>query len=480
MSPLYLLPAFVVIWALIHFWLLRTVAKTWRSGGLSKRIGYTSILTILHKLRDLCAVGAVTVIFLLTTIGLLSFLGDNTLGLAGSFFATLSLLTSPIEIATQSYDTFLFWTGIVGSVVALYLMARTARKTLVAHVTKTAKEVATRLEENPGDFNVLKDDPLLHDQFSRYLELRSTLFQRNTRQLSSDQVTQIFEEMRVLFARIVSELSVRELNVEKVVAVSAPSASDRQKLRNRIVRMLASETLAKDLGLISRSLSYLATSLLLISLTAWVATPLANSFRIAMNNLAMQASHAHVDRDLDNEISAIEDVEERDPKVNPAAVAHASRLLAKEAVRILYDTAILERSVRDDSPHFVRSAILAQSPEGNRKATGRPVNLNSRNEILTSAKVIDKIEGHIEPKVAKAYQRNSQSVNALINWLETRYGRAGNPIDAQAHIISSMFAQSFGNANTVTNDPLIRQGIDITVDIGTSAVRTWAIAQAKA
>ena len=308
--------------------------------------------------------------------------------------------------------------------------------------------------------------------------------------------------MQFLFSAIVLEKSKRELNVEQALRISSQPKSDEIGASKGIVfRILASDRLAKDLGFISRPLSFLIISLLIISLTGWAATPLANSLRVTVNNLRIQLEHSAVDRDLDEEIARVpvsepnEDPHDDDDRItnDPTTIDRASRLLVQATIRELTQSALLERSVgiqpfKQDRSEVVRALILGRSREGQKPyaASGRILSqvdaalAEGRVSTESIRQVQEKIERSIHPKVEALQRRNPQAIDSLVQWLEARYGRTKNPLDAQSSLISNMLSHSFEAIDLKANGELLKQGKNIADDVGKSAVQAWASANAKA
>ena len=502
MKPLYLLGIFVLFWALIHFWLLRFVEKLWSAGDLRKKILHASTLTLLHRVRDLCGVGAVTVMLLMIVIWVLSFFSESTAVLPKLMLDSLSSLYSITKNVAVHYNTFLIWFGVLGAAAALYLTARTAKKRVTAAWMAKAQEVQTRLQENREELHALRDDAQLHEIVERLVALLEIRENIDEEELDADQSDNLQTEIQLLFNAIVVEKSKRELNVEKALRTSSQPKSDELDASKSIVlRIFASDRLAKDLGFINRPLSFLITSLLIISLTGWVATPLANSLRVTVNNLRIQLEHSVVDRDLDEEITRVpvpepnEDSNDDDDRITNETtnIVRASSLLVQATIQELNRSALLERSVgikpfRQNRSEFVRAAILEQprkwnNPNSPSSKIVRQVDEAIANDSTSTGPnkhLQEKIESLTKPKVEALQKRNPQAVNSLFHWLDARYGRAKNPLNAQSSLISSMLSHSFEAIDLKMNGELFKQGRNIADDVGKSAVQTWTIARAKA
>ena len=499
MKSLHLLLFFITLWLFTHFWLVPLVRRSWQAGELNKKIVRAGALALLEKVRDLCGVGTITLALLIALVWSLSLFAQGTAVLPEQIINSLTLFYNAIK----NYGKFLLWFGILGSGAALFLVGPIARRKVTTAWRTKAQEVHEKLRENPEILNDLRGDPALRGMVERLL--RNIELLNNTDSLTAIQIEEAKESIQKLLTSISLEQSKRDIDVEEILRTSAQSGSrERRKFNNPILRILSSERFSKDLGLVHRTLSLILASLLILSLTGWMASPIASSLQLVVNNLTIHSIQDHVDRTLNEAISTaqtdpLEEREEEDdnPDENhldeARNVARTSRLLARLTINHLYNSVVLERSAglapsRQGRSEFVRAAILNQSRQTDGKSS--PSN-RIREEVAKdvskgnivngpNAELLGHIEEKIKPEVEKLKQRSPRLFVKLLNRLEARYVTILSPVDAQSGLISKMVSQSFDLLDVELNSELAKQGKNITADIGKNAVSTWAESHAKA
>ena len=128
MQPIALLIPSICIWVLIHLWLLPLSKDRWQASDIRQKIARSGSLVVLEKIRDLSAIGAITISAGLLLVWLLGILS------VGSFAAPKAL----IEFTASSYAQVKAWSegyagtigiiGLIGAAISLYFSARYARK----------------------------------------------------------------------------------------------------------------------------------------------------------------------------------------------------------------------------------------------------------------------------------------------------------------------------------------------------------------
>lgn len=496
MNVLHLLLVFFIVWAIIHFWLAPLAQRSWRKASLDKKIIRTSVLALLEKLANVCAIGTIALLCLAIVLWSLSFASKGTVILAQDILEPLSSLYPVVDSFASEFGQFLIWFGALGLVVALFLVGRRARDKVVAAWNAKAGEIYERLSTNPEEeLKVLRNDPAFQDKVEHLDKLLETLNQEDIRAATTKQKDQIIQEIQSLLVILALEKSKNEVDIEEVLRTSTRSENVATGgMHRRILRIFASEQLTKDLGLVSRALSTALIVLLLVSLTGWAASPLANSLRITVNNVQIHAIQEEVNRNLDNAISNLdpEDSTGDTTVYNPTNIALVSRIIARAATNQVYNSGVLEKSAgmepsKVNRSEFVRGAILKRSIEIDK---GAPPSQRIRGEVAkivsdsigdtgTSNEVIEQIERKIRPQIENLHERNPRLLETLLGRLEARYARTINLLDAQSNLLSHIVSQSFGVTDTKISSELGRQAKNIVDDVGRSAVVSWVNVHAK-
>ena len=487
MSALSLLAISASLWALTHFWFVPLIQKGWEGTDLRKKMAKAGLLAATEKFRDLAAVASITLIAVLLLVFVAGLFAESDKPLAQNMIAAISQLGTSMAFVAKTYAALMIWIGIAGAALALFLVARSARSKVVAAWTDRVGAVQERLSSNPNEIFKYSDDPELGEVVGRTAMLLQSLEEAPADSAEEQQLVLEVQQIMVLLA---VEIARKELDVEEVLAAPAnPESDDKAPL---LIRAFASKSLAQDLELANRPLSMVATALLIVSLLGWSAEPLANSLRLAINNLEVNSLQSNVQRELDAAIESPEiedevDDEEFSLSSSEVRIARATSQVARVALQQMAQSGLLERSagtqlIRGARSEFVRAAILRQeinSPASRaqelRAATVEVVNADAPEPRA----LLRQIESEIRPTIERVEQKDARLLTQLHRRLEQRYGTPMRPIDAQGNLISRIVGQSFTPATSGLQNELAKQGGDIAKEIGEKAVSTWAKTRAN-
>lgn len=492
---LFLLP----IWALAHFWLLPIFKNRWEAGGLRQKIARMGSLIFIEKIRDFAFVAIIATLCVIILIWLNNELAGGDLIVAAGLLNSFDSLLKPFDSVKKDYETILICIGLIGAASCLYLINKQAKKKLTNAWLEKAVEIRERLEREPEALGKLATNPELKpvvDRVEEILGYLSIVNQANSDGVYTQQQIDAFHiELNQLLMLLTMGQAKEEIDLNEVF--NKPEKDERPQPKtivSRVVRIVFSNQFAKDLGLISRPLSYVATGLLILSLIGWASAPLANSLKLSVNNLRINSASSDVARALDLAISRIDEVpaenENSESVKYTNQISQVSRILAREAVNRVIQTPNLGEAKRAQASksEFVRAEILNQSYSSENLATSsQRVRANVAQQVTelgSSEKQVSNLLKHLESEIsndlAKVKMRNPSYFNQLVERVEARYANSVNAIDAQSNLISRVVSQAFSPINVDAGDEIVKQGGKILKDIGEESVKKWANSYAKA
>ena len=493
MSLLYLLLLFVTLGCVTHFWMVPFANTKWQAGDLRVKVARAAALTLVEKTRELCGIGIATITTLIVAVWTLSQFHEKQIQVPEGVIDSLSLLHSIATHTAVSYRGFLIVFGALVLGILLFRLGRGAKRRVARTWMAKAEEIQKRILENPHELDTIRDDPVLGEPINHLDELIRML---GTEHLTNEQAETVQREMQKTLTYIALEMANRELDVENALRKAHDRvAPPKRTARHRLLRIMTSAQLSRELGLLNRRLSRFATAVLLVSLTGWVATPLANSLQLTVNNLRMHSVAEDVDRTLSEAISRTvpSETDAHSLESDADTVSRASRLLSRATLRQLQTSGALERSaglapsMRARS-EFVRAAILERTP-----ATPEPgaVASSIRAQVAmevasgnaaegTAHEVLEQIHRQVRPVVETIGQREPRLVNLLLTRLQARYGATASPVDVGGQLISNMVSQAFGSLRPQATNELAKQAQDLALDVGRNAIATWTSSYAKA
>ena len=484
------------MWVLATLWLAPLIRRTWKNGDLPRKVARAGALAVVDKVRDMSAAG----VGVLSLVGLLlwisSILGHGAYGFPKSLIVSLTGLYEFVSGVATSYTEFLVWFGAIASVVGLLIVGRTAKARVAGVWTRRGQEVFKSILERPEAMaHWDTKDP---DLIGRMKLFRQLVLQRNASAEPGEAGNAVNTDPAAILG-LLKDIAVRrsaeELKAEGVFErPSSPSTGvgSTKFTWQTFVQAFAGPRLSKDLGLVNRWVSIILTASLVVSLLGWSAPALANSLRLAVNNIRVHATHADVDQVM-NEMVSRTQTESAAP-ITEEQLGDLVRTMARATVHELNVSRMVARSAdvtwpRSARSEFVRAEVLQRSMDRARPPHN-PVE-RIRREVAARAgkglpaeqarRFLQRVEGQIEPIVMGLQAQNPSAASRLAGALAARYGNVpDSAIGVQSNLIGTLVANSLGVLDVGGGDELDKLARTLTLDIGKAAVETWVTTQAKA
>ena len=508
MDPYALWVVLALLWALTQLWLLPMSKERWKAADLRQKLARAGSLVVIEKLRDLAAVGTLTLTLLVAMVALFAWLSKGSVGAPQAVIEALASVYGVAKDAADGYGKTLGALGLVGAAVALFLSARHARRRIASAWTARAGELYERLFKEPQLLETARADaelqPLMAQLDARWARLSSHGQGDADAQLSPAALAQTREEMSELMSSLAVEMARKELKFEE--AVMHPTAEEAQATPSRwqrLLKVLASERFCKDLGLVRKPLSHVVTGLLLVTLLGWTAEPMANSLQLAVNNLRINVLGEEAQRELGQALSlaqaqpAPDETADAETEVSTPAAAPSvqvtTRLLARAAARDILRAGLVERTagVRRAAAaetEFVRAALNGQRIEA---APGGDAATRVRSEVaddvarslagagddaaVAEMRALQQhLEAEFQPHVESLQRQNPSHYKRWAAALENRYGAPMSPLDAQGKLVARMFDEALGGVDAKPSTELGRQAQKLVKDAGKEALKTWS------
>ncbi len=506
MSPIEFLLLLLPVWVLTHFWLLPLMKNRWEAGDLRQKIARSGSLIFIEKLRDFSFIAAITIVCVMVFILLNNLLANGDLIVASGVINSLDSMLESLTNIKKDYELLLILFGLVGAALCLYFINKQAKKKLTNAWVEKATEIRERFLQNPAAFEHLEQTTEFKPVVDRVREILSYLsmasMEDSELQLTQKQADALHYELNQLLMLLAVEQAKEEINLDDVL--SNPEKKERPQPTTplkRLLRIVTSNQFAKDLGLLNRPLTYVATGLLIVSLMGWASAPLANSLKLSENNLRMNAASSDVIRQFDEAVSRIDEIVPDTSDMTEAIddvsgfsnsanqVLQVSRILAREAVnQIVNSQSLGGPRTRGSRAEFVRAAILEQTFTEGRPATkAQTVRAEVAKQVATVgstekeiAELLGQIEREIQSDLEKVQKRNPSYFKSFVNKVEARYATSINAFDAQSNLISRIVSQAFSPLEIDGANEITKQGGKILKDVGGESVKTWASSYAKA
>jgi hypothetical protein len=484
--------------------LLPLVKERWQAADLRRKLARAGTLVVLERLRDLAAAGVVALGTVLLLIWTLTWLSAGSLGAPKAVIDSLASVYRLLKGAAESYGVALGVLSLVGASLALYLVARHARKRVSQAWMAKAEEVYARLGEDPATLERARQDPELRPILDHLDGLVGRLAAHQHGVDGATLAPNELDYVRRSLSHTLSVLAIEMARKETMFAdaARAPAGGDGSALTGwqRVARVLASDRFCKDLGLLKKPLSRVVSALMFVSLLGWSAAPLADSLRLTVNNLRVNVLAHDTQRALDQALSTAGELpralpdrgtDASEPPVSPSAQTTA-RLLARAAVLEVERSVILDRLVgRTRDAHgeteFVRAAITNQHMAAPERADEAA---QVRREVAESVRrptdgapahgLGRHLEGEFLPHVERFQRENPTRYAQWAARIEQRYSAVQSPLDAQSKLIGRILDEAFGAVSAHPATEIGRQAEKLIKDFGKEAVRSWADTTAKA
>lgn len=502
MQPINIWIVLACVWCLTNLWLFPLSKDRWKDGDLRQKITRAGTLAVLEKVRDLAAIGVVTVTLVLLSVWIASTLAIVSFTVPKALIAAAASVYGIAKAWADGYAGVLGFWGLVGAAITLYLTASHARKRITDAWLVNANQVYSRLRENPPEISQAKQDAELLPLVEQIEELLIFLSQHDQfdqeSSISTEQMEEIQKELSSRLWMLAVEIARKEFKFD--TAISTPSDEETgipYSWKQKLMRALTSERFCKDLGLIKKPLSYLVTALLLISLIGWTAEPLANSLQLAVNNLRINVLDQDAKRELDAALTHIsptapEGEKSDDYQPNSSTAQATTRLLAREVTRDILHSGLLDGTSEKEQrilskSEFVRASILNQQidlPDDAdavsriRKEVAEDV-LHHADDSVEVLHLQEHIERELHPHVERLQKDNPSLFAKLSSKLEARYIVPMSPLDAQEKLVARVLDEVLDGIDVHPANELGKQSQKLVHEFGDEAVKTWVNAHTK-
>jgi hypothetical protein len=491
MEPLSLLTLMGAGWLLLHAWLLPLVTERWKADPLRSKMARAGTLAVLEKLRDLLAVGFVSVTLVALLVFAASSVAKTSTLLPKVVIEVASGLYEGVKSFGEAYGSTLGGIGFAGLALTLWLARRQARRWVGEMWTAQAQKVYQRLYEDQNELRRI----LVTAEFGEAAKALSAANEAYDAAATDEERQQQVERTSRIMSGIAIEVAAREVKFEEAIAKSANTEAPKTRWAF-VVRILTGKQFAKDIGLLRKPLSYVTTGLLMMSLVSWAADPMADSLRLAVNNLRIVAAQSQVHRELTEAVSRTAQAEkdERAAPATPEVVRTTARMMGRVASYQILSSRSLEQmaGLPAHSPsvdaEFVRAAITGDTldVQGSHEPAAE-IRAQAAHEIAQST--VEPKEGRpavsgarqLEEHVAVAAQAPLETLNAanpgrfskLRAAVEARYAVATSPLDAQGKLMEKIVDQAFEPADIHPADELGKQAQKLIKEFGKTAVQKW-------
>lgn len=528
MKPISLLVLMALIWAATHFWWVPLVSQRWKAGSLREKVARAGILAVLEKLRDLALVACITLTLVVVLVALANLFAASSSSAAAILRASESMYAAA-KTWNEKYALALTWISLIGVVLCLFLAARRARRRVVHVWTEKANEVlegfghTLHLEEARADPALQPLVEALDTAIAQFHALREA------DDVDQDALENKRAQISVYLNMLAMEIAAKDLDVEAALSARTPqeqeeAATATPTFWSRLRGILTSDRLAKDLGLVRKPLSYVMTGLLVLSLVGWTAEPMANSLRLAVNNLRVNVLAEQTNREL-QAVSAqaatpappppsppSQDADAAGPPVLPPA-REVARLLAHAATNDVLRANLLRAVATPDAAaaaantrraaaasraDLVRAALLDVTPAdisagraydnldaartaGKVQAEAAADLAGHRPGVLaeTTAPFRTRVEEQILPDLEQLRRKDPGAFGRLAQRAAARYATPISALDAQAKIMGEMIGQTFRSIDAGPTGEAAKQGQRLLKEFGEKSFNTWAVSEAK-
>lgn len=491
-------------WALCNFWLLPMAKARWNAVNLRGKVGKAGSLVVLEKARDLSAISALVLAVVISSIWIAEPFSSTSVSLPLAMIAALGSLYEATKNFGEEYGAALGFIAISGAAVALYVASRQAKSAVLAAWSAKAQEVHERLKSDSKTLDTARADPDLAPLVAKFDELVGALVAHDSGveggQFTPSQLSEARDQAGRIFSALAVEIAQKELKFDEIINKSSAEVAPPKGRWQRLMRIVASDRLTKDLGLVKKPLSYVTTGLLVLSLVGWSAEPLANSLQLAVNNLRINLLDKKAQQEL---AQAVSNAPEPTPEpMEEAASASAStvahtvqgtvRILARASIDGMARSGALDHMAHVDRPpaseaEFVRSAIndqhidVAPLPEDAAKvrqevseSIGKTVDGS-----ISHAKAQEDLEHALMPEVQRFHDEQPGKFQQWASRIERRYSTPMGAMDAQGKLLAQMIDEVFTGLDGKPTTELGKQAQKLAKDFGKDSIKTWAQSWAK-
>ena len=501
------------LWSLCHFWLLPLAKERWDAVDAQKKLAHIAGLVVLEKVRGLAAIGLLVLSAVIALIWVTTFLATTSAVIPQAVLATITWLYQATEKFSELFGTALGIIGLTGAVLALVWAARHARQKVVQAWTDAAQQILAKLLADPAALDVARADPEMEPRVKRIDYLAAILVAHDLgepeKQLNSAEIDNIKGQILDVASDLSVDMARKQLHFADLIDKAAGDAPVPKGLWERLARVIASAKLTKDLGFVSKQFSRVISALLVVSLLGWSAEPMANSLRLAVNNLSVNILAKDVKQELDVALSNVAAVPASAPASTappplassggvpiPHTAQSAARLIARVAIDEMVRNGVVERPKGpngrpfSNDVEFVRAAINHQHIEVDTGSSADVVG-KVRQEVAKSvAKQVDdsaifskataNIERELTPDLERLNDKNPGLFQKTISALDKRYDKPMAAFDAQSFLMEKFIGGVADLVDPLTGNEHVTKGLNFLKSIGMEALNTRLAAGAKA
>ena len=513
MSPISLITVLLSVWVLLNFWLYPLTKDRWSASDLKQKMLRAGTLVVMEKLRDLAAIGSITLSIVVIVIWIAERLAGSNVVLPAVLLAAIARSHGTLKGFAENYGLACSVAGFAGVALTLYYTSRLARRRVATAWGDKAAEVRERLASDLGAaLEALDAKPELQEMSQRIRQLAGKLIrhQEVLEQVSAAgqppetwpegllhqvSVEELQQELSSLISYASIEVSKDEVEFPTALATPAEGEVDAPPTwRNRIGRILASAQLGKDIGLIKKPVSFAVTGLLFVSLLSWSSEPLAEGMQHALNKLQVNASAVDAEANLANSLRKVkatpEEATGNDQAVRDLSYQAASQAIARAATHAMLRSNLLQRAVglehsgtsqRELIGHLINSRTVDASGADPVAATRKELaeQLERGGIQEPPDRMVRKVRDVIEPDLQAMHKEQPRRFAALAAALDERYAKGISPLDAQGKLLEKMLDLVFDAVDAKPSGELGKQAHKLTKEFGKDALKTWMDAQAR-
>lgn len=485
MSAWKLAVALLAAWLLIRFWLHPLLVRHWVGGNAGVKMSRAGTLAALEMARNQLFRLGIVLAFILLALVIAGVLTDSDSVLPQAVIAAIAAIASGFDGVTGTFATVVTIVTLSGGAIVLYRTSKLAHARVRQALADRIEAAQSTLFADPSPHAELSRQPEFADLYDQVYQLEQLRPQLTT----PDDLKKLDEAK----ARIINQITLRyALRGFDPVAVLRVSKEQPAVPKGGVLtRILASEGLAKDLGLVRINLDRVGTALLVVSLLTWSSQPLADSFRLAATNLEVSFQKKEAARQYEEAISRKADAEDPDDEILDDASVSDVGTVTRIVTRSLVDSIVRERFLA--ATNVRRGVSSAYTRESVRGAI-----LGANVEPIEGSKVVDKlhaealqqdahppllqaqresIAAELEPQVRRhieeLQQRNPGRWHAFANHVQSRYATPLSVWSAQEKVVATAIGHALDAADTDLDSEIGKQGRKIAKEFGRKALANW-------
>jgi hypothetical protein len=494
MSPVFLLIIFILLWSFLHFWIIPFFDKKWKSNDMRVKLLIAGVKAVAESVSKLSFSGAIALSFVIAFIALCDRLGSRAVIWPREAINAMASFYSVLKTISNGYGNVICLLGLIGAACTLYFISRTAKQRVINAWRNKAHEEFDALINNPSQLDDLRNDS----------ELASVVENIKNLLIKIDSLEGLFVKDKKEIARLqgIVKLALSDLAIEvsrkkmDITAALDENYVDEEKQPHsklsRFLRVLMSRKLQKDFRLVNKPLKLIVVGLSIVSLIGWTSVPLANSMRLAVNNLNVQIMEKDASNSLEQALSNNNTIEDDTQSIEPVSVITATEVVSRAFFYEAINEALNQKTVGNfhgelksqPQVEFVRAAI-ANKHIDTAKINEAVLLRQEAYSIITNNDAVDEsktkkfIEANITPVIKKMYETNPKLLASLVHKLERRYADVMPVLDAQSIMTSNIIDTVLGEVKLDANTELGKQANSLMKNFSHETINTWVNASLK-